>query len=305
MTKQFVDYPEASVIDAGDYLLIHDGNGVKKISKAIFSEDGVSALLMASETYEGRDLTEVFADEIANYSDEWAWIQARLNAHNVAGLRVKDYIPIKVGTETHKARIAGINTYLNTGDDGNVVAYHIDWITDDCYGGSTVQWNTANTNQGTADEQSPFLASNLNTWLNSTLYNLLESKLKAVIKTKRMLMPTRYQSGASLTDDNSWAWKSSGNLWVPFECEIFDSIVWSTKGFGNGQAVQYPIFRNSYRFRMKNSGPNGSRANWWTASAYSGNSTNAVYVGSNGYSTYHNASNSFYAPVCFRTMAAA
>lgn len=305
MTKLFTDYPEATVIDAGDYLLIHDGNGVKKISKAVFSEDAKAGIEIGSVYYEGVDLTVKFADEIANYTDEWAWIQARLDAHNVSGLRVADYIPIKVGTETHKARIAGINTYLNTGDSGNEVKWHIDWITEDCYGGATVQWNTSNNNNGNSTKGSPFLASNLNTWLNTTLYALLESKLTAVIKTKRMLFPTRYQSGQTLTDDNSWGWDSTGYLWVPFEFEIFDQIVWSTKGFGNGQAVQYPIFKNSYRFRIKKQGPNGSRASWWAASAHSGTATNAVSVHNHGHSNNYIASYSFYAPVCFRTMAAA
>lgn len=258
----------------------------------------------------GRDLTVVFADEIADYSDEWAWIQARLDAHDVSGLRVGDYIPINIAAnggiaaETHKAEIAGINTYRRTGDSGHEVGYHIDWITRDCYSG-TVPFNTSsNNNNGNASNSNPFLASNLKSWLDGTLYGLLDAKLKAVIKSKRILAPYRYQSGATLTDDNSWGWEDFTKLWVPLETEIFDCLVWSTKGFGNGQAVQYPIFANSYTHRIKGAGPGGARANWWTASAYSGISTNVVGVYYNGYSTDYNASNAICVPVCFRTMEA-
>ena len=253
---------------------------------------------------QGRDLTVVFASEIANYSDEWAWIQARLNAHNVSGLRVGDYIPIKVGTENHIAEIAGINTYRRTGDGGHEVGYHIDWITRDCYS-QTVQFNTTNINNGNATNANPFLASNLKSWLDGTLYPLLETKVKNVIKTKRILAPSRYQSGATLTDDNSWAWQDFDKLWVPLETEIFDCLVWSTKGYGNGQAVQYPIFANSYEHRMKGAGPGGARASWWTASATSGNSTYVVIVNAHGISNYCNASIAICVPVCFRTMEAA
>lgn len=305
MQKQFTDFTEATVIDAGDFLLIHDGNGVKKITKALFSEDAAASLAILSGTYEGRDLTEVFADEIEDYTDEWAWIQARLDAHNVNGLRVEDYIPIKVGTESHKARIAGINTYLNTGDNGYEVKYHIDWITDDCYGGATVQWNTSNNNNGNSTYASPFLASNLNSWLNTTLLPLLESKVRNVIKAKRLLMPSRYQSGSTLTDDNSWAFASTGSLWVPFEAEVMDDCVWSTATYGKGNFAQYPIFRNSWKYRQKKQGPNGSRAVWWLASAYSGSTTSALAINSNGESDDANASDAFYVPVCFRTMATA
>lgn len=274
--------------------------------------DKSSVVAMVNElnaNYEGVDLTVKFANEIVNYSDEWAWIQSRLDNHNVRDLHVGDYIPINIAAnggiaaETHKAEIAGINTYRRTGDTGHEVGYHIDWITRDCYS-QTVQFNTTNNNNGNANSPSPFLASNLKSWLDGTLYPLLDAKLKNVIKAKRILAPSRYQSGATLTDDNSWAWQDFDKLWVPLETEIFDCLVWSTKGFGNGQAVQYPIFANSYEHRMKGVGPGGARAAWWTASAYSGYSTNVVNVTTDGTSGSNIASNAFCVPVCFRTMEA-
>lgn len=255
--------------------------------------------------YEGRDLTVVFASEIANYTDEWAWIQARLNNHNVSDLRVGDYIPITIAAsgsvpaETHKAEIAGIKTYYKTGD--NQVGYHIDWITRDCYS-QVVKWNTTNVNNGNSTKQNPFLASNLKSWLDSTLYPLLPAKVKNVIKGKRVLVPYRYTNGSTLTDDNSWGWETFDKLWVPFESEIFDQTVWCTRGYGNGQAVQYPIYANSYAHRIKGAGPNGGRCYWWSASASGGNSTNVVLVGNHGYSHSHGASHELRVPVCFRTM---
>lgn len=269
----------------------------------------VEAINELNSNYEGVDLTVKFANEIANHSNEWAWIQSRLDNHNVRDLHVGDYIPINIAAnggiaaETHKAEIAGINTYRRTGDSGHEVGYHIDWITRDCYSG-TVKFNTTNINNGNASNSSPFLASNLKSWLDGTLYPLLDAKLKAVIKAKRILAPYRYQSGATLTDDNSWGWQDFDKLWVPLEGEIFDSLVWSTKGYGNGQAVQYPIFANSYTHRMKGAGPGGSRADWWTASALSGNSTSVVLVYTAGTSSYSSASSAVCVPVCFRTMEA-
>lgn len=267
----------------------------------------VAAINEVNGNYEGVDLTVKFASEISNYSNEWAWIQSRLNNHNVRDLHIGDYIPINIASnggiaaETHKAEIAGINTYRRTGDGGHEVGYHIDWITRDCYSG-TVQFNTSDNNNGNASNSSPFLASNLKSWLDGTLYGLLDAKLKAVIKAKRILAPYRYQSGATLTDDNSWGWQDFDKLWVPLEGEIFDSFVWSTKGFGNGQAVQYPIFANSYEHRMKGAGPGGARGTWWTASATSGYSAHVVAVGNDGTSGYNGAAYVFCVPVCFRTM---
>lgn len=269
-------------------------------------EDAISEL---SRNYEGVDLTVKFANEISNYTDEWEWIQARLDGHNVRDLHIGDYIPINIAangsiaSETHKAEIAGINTYRRTCNSGHEVGYHIDWITRDCYSG-TVKFNTTDINNGNANSPSPFLASNLKSWLDGTLYPLLDAKLKNVIKAKRILAPSRYQSGETLTDDNSWAWQDFDKLWVPLECEIFDSLVWSTKGYGNGQAVQYPIFANSYEHRMKGAGPSGAQTYWWTASAYSGTSASVVIVGGSGSSNGSGASFALCVPVCFRTMEA-
>ena len=257
--------------------------------------------------YEGRDLTVVFASEIANYSDEWAWIQARLNTHNLRGIHVADYIPINIvagggaPAQVHKAEIAGINTYRRTGDGVNEVGYHIDWITRDCYS-VPVKWNAENNNNGNSSNAQPFLASNLKNWLDTVVYPRLETKLKNVIKPKRVLAPTRYQSGTTLTDDNSWAWSSFDKLWVPFESEVFDIPVWSTKGYGYGQAVQYPIFANSYEHRMKGAGSDGGRTSWWLASACSGGAARAVNVGNTGGSTFNGTSNELLVPLCFRTM---
>ena len=251
--------------------------------------------------YEGRDLTVVFASEIANYSDEWAWIQARLNNHNLRGIHVADYIPIKIAegggdpAQVHWAEIAGINTYRRTGDEGNEVGYHIDWITRECYS-RQVKWNTENNNNGNSSNAQPFLASNLKNWLDTVVYPRLETKLKNVIKPKRVLAPTRYQSGTTLTDDNSWAWSSFDRLWVPFESEVFDTHAWSTKGLGYGQAVQYPIFANSYEHRIK------GRLGWWLASASSGGATDAVYVSGDGVPHIRHASLELFVPLCFRTM---
>lgn len=301
MQKLFTDYTEVTKAKASDYLLIHDGNGVKKITKEHFMTEAEIALALASGTYDGCDLTVKFADEIANFTDEWAWIQNRLDTNNLTGLHPFDYIPISANGENHIAQIAGINTYKGTGD--TEIKTHIDWITKDCLS-ATVQFNTTNTNNGNATNANPFLASNLHSWLVGTVYPTLDAKLKAVIKDKRLLAPTRYTSGSALTDDNSWAWVSFDKLWVPLECEIFDDIVWSTKGFGNGQAVQYPIFANSYKARMKGAGPGGSRCSWWEASAGSGTSTRVCYVHENGDAGHDNATSAYRVPACFRTMAA-
>ena len=301
-TKKFTEFDAISAAPDDAILLVRTNSGVKKITVANFRSDFAAAYDIVDRVYKGVDLTAKFADEIANYTDAWAWFQARLNADNLEGIHVKDYIPFSVSGENHKARIAGIDTFHKTGS--TEVGHHVDFISEDCYG-TTHRYNATNTNQGNATTGSPFKASELYSWLNSTVYNALPAELKAVIKEKYMYYPLRYTSGSNLTDDNNWEFGSFGKLWLPLEGEIFDTPQWSTKGYGNPYATQYPIFANDASARIKGAGPGGSRASWWTASAYSGSATAFVSVNAYGYDYYYTASSAVSVPICFRLIKAA
>lgn len=247
--------------------------------------------------YPGRDLTTVFALEIANYSDAWAWIKARIKAHNFTGIHVADYIPITMNGETVKMQVAGIDSYYRTTDQQ--LSHHIDFISKDCFS-QTVQWNTTNNNNGDSTSPYPYMVSNLHTFLTTTLYNYLPAAVKAVISNKRMLMEQRYSASGALTDSTSWGWQDLGLLWVPTEYEVFGSVIWGTKGWSEGQGLQYPIFANSFLNRVKGAGNGGGRCGWWLASVGSGYSTGCVGVGNNGDSGYWAASYELHVPVCFR-----
>lgn len=247
--------------------------------------------------YPGRDLTTVFALEIANYSDAWAWIKARIKAHNFTGIHVADYIPITMNGETVKMQVAGIDSYYRTTDQQ--LSHHIDFISKDCFS-QTVQWNTTNNNNGDSTSPYPYMVSNLHTFLTTTLYNYLPAAVKAVISNKRMLMEQRYSASGALTDGISWGWQDLGPLWVPTEYEVFGSVIWGTKGWSEGQGLQYPIFANSFLNRIKGAGNGGGRCDWWLASVGSGTSTNCVRVNNYGHSNGWGASIELRVPVCFR-----
>lgn len=273
------------------------------------------------QTYVGQDLTVKFADEIKGYSDEWAWAKARKNAGNYAGMHVGDYIPITCSNGyVLKAQIAGINTYTGYGDQQ--VGNHIDFICKELWNDLHVM-NKVNYNNGNANSPSPFLASDLNYWLNSMSGNVpnstsdaavttevdyttdgvlyyLPDKLKNQIVPKRILLPSRYTAGSVLTSDNSWAWQSTNKLWIPSEVEVYGAPCWGNSGYGAGGFVQYPYFANNMN-RAKKRCSNNDHYGWWLLSAYSGYSTTFAVVGGYGYCNYSSATNIWIAaPVCFR-----
>lgn len=273
------------------------------------------------QTYVGQNLTVKFADEIKGYSDEWAWAKARKNAGNYAGMHVGDYIPITCSNGyVLNAQIAGINTYTGYGDQR--VENHIDFICKELWTNLHTM-NKVDYNNGNANSPSPFLASDLNYWLNSmsgtvpnstsdaavttevdyttdgVLYYLPDN-LKNQIITKRILLPSRYTEGKVITNDNSWTWQSTGKLWIPSEVEVYGAPCWGNSGYGMSGFVQYPYFANNMN-RVKKCYSDKKRFSWWLLSAYAGYSANFACVNANGITSSNSATNPWVAaPVCFR-----
>lgn len=119
-------------------MLKGDGNGF--VSAAEMDD-----FALPGDPYQGVDLAVKFAAEIANYTDEWAWIKARIQAGNFSEIHVADYIPVVANGDTYKARIMGINTYKGYGD--TEVGEHIDWIFEELWP-TLKPINPANYNNG-------------------------------------------------------------------------------------------------------------------------------------------------------------
>ena len=273
------------------------------------------------QTYVGQDLTVKFADEIKGYTDAWAWMKARKNNGDYKGLHVTDYIPLTF-TNGYKInmQIMGMNTYKGYGDQE--IGNHVDFIGEKLWQDLHVM-NKVNYNNGNANSPSPFLASDLNYWLNSKSGNVpnstsdaavttevdyttdgvlyyLPDMVKNQIITKRILLPSRYTAGRVLTADNSWAWQSTGKLWIPSEVEVYGAPCWGNSGYDMGGFVQYPLFAcNMNRAKLRCASKD--RCNWWLLSASAGDSTNFARVYIYGYANYYSAtSTAVAAPVCFR-----
>jgi len=237
----------------------------------------------------------------------WAELHTKISAGDFSGIEVGDYKDITLTSGTvMRMVVAGINTFKGTGyatgADGGT-PNHIDFISQDCYPTSHTV-NTTDNNNGNASQTNPFMASALYSWLNGTVSALLPSDVTAVISNKSCLMADRYASGSALTDDNGWAWKTPGPLWLPNEVEVFGVDVFSTRPWsvgGGGCNKQYEIFRKYPEQLIKHTTNGGTaRANWWLCSAHSGSSTHFCIVGGDGAAGAAPATCAdIYVPLCF------
>ena len=252
---------------------------------------------IANGTYEGRNLADVFDSEIAKYTNAWEWMKDRIRTVQFQGLYVSDYIPINTSDgEEVKPQIAGIDTHYRTYD--TALGHHIDFISKDCLS-QPMQWRTTADNNGSSENGTPYMLSNIKAQLNGTVFEKLPTALKNVISNKVALMETRYSDSGKLEESNSWSWADLGKLCIPTEYEVTGSVLFGG-AWSQGQALQYPIFKNSWRNRIKNAGSGGNRCNWSLATVKKGNTFDCCLIDHAGYGGFWIANSNQYVPVCFR-----
>ena len=301
------------------------GDSLKEAVSAVTDEAAIAAALL-NGTYEGVDLTIKFETEIADYTDKWAWIKARIQAGNYDGIHVADYIPFTANDNDYKAIVMGINTYSGFSyDNDNVVGNHIDFIFDKAWA-TQIQFNSVNRNNGVMDSNTPsaiypWLCSKMYAYINSLqhkiinsatypmsmttvsytssgIYYYLPEELKNVIIEKIGNIPKRYDSSGFVTDDTSWGTEYIGKLWLPTETEVFGRAILSSHGNGEIGMVQYPLFSLSPKHLRL-----GNDMRWYTMSPTSGVSTGFVSINENGSvsNSVANNQNTYYRTrPCFR-----
>lgn len=235
--------------------------------------------------YGGQSIAAILAGEIGS-GTVYDALHKRIAAGNFAGLRVGDYIDVPLVSASNVAAqqsvrflLAHFDPYYQCGDSAKghhiafiasapvAVAKTVTGVANDSY----LMWNTANTNQGTADVKNPYLNSNLKAW-EKLFEACLPEGLTKYLLTQRVLLEERYSASGALSDSNSWSWQDIGKVWSPSEMEVYGCPVWGTKGYSVGFDCQFDLFRGTAH-RL-----NETRYGWWLRSVVGGSSSDVCYV---------------------------
>ena len=253
--------------------------------------------------YAGRDLKTVLKDEIGT-GTVWDALDKRIKNGDFSGLRVGDYVDESLTNQTAVTSlstvrwlIAHFDPYYLCGDAPK--GHHIAFISstsiaisstyEKVANSSYIQWNTTNTNQGTADKKCPYLCSNLKKW-ETAFETCLPSTMTKYMLTQRVLLEERYSDSGALTDSNSWSWQDIGKVWSLSETEVYGQRVWGTEGYSVGFDCQFDIFRDTAH-RLNN-----SRVTWWLRSVGGGSSSCVCYVSVDGHAYYSDAARDWVRP---------
>jgi hypothetical protein len=102
------------------------------------------------------------------------------------------------------------------------------------------------------------------------------------------IMPVRKLLDESVFDGTQTRTWRTYRLFLHSENDVFGANAWGRPGYGDGQKLHVPLYRDSYVYRMKRY--NGSRYWWWLNTPYSGSAANFCHVSYGGGATYTTAS---------------
>jgi hypothetical protein len=202
-------------------------------------------------------------------------------------------------TGSQYVTIAGLDTMMNNGDQGNGVDYHhAVMVAGQGFGGTQhfgrSRMNAANTTEGgyKASEMNTLVlgavASSGSTAADATINQQLYAEFGAHLKTTRELVSnainaTGYNRFGSATGcASNWEWISAQAILMS-EVEAYGSIAWSSSGYDTGNANrQLPLFAFSKQAQ------NNHSAYWWLKDIAS--AANFCYASDRGYGNCDNAS---------------
>ena len=195
--------------------------------------------------------------------------------------------------------IAGLDTMMNNGDQGNGVNYHhAVMVAGQGFGGTQhfgkSRMNATNTTEGgyKASEMNTLVLGEVtstgSTAAHATINQQLYAEFGSHLKTTRELVSTAVNEtgynrfGSSTGCASSWDWISAQAILMS-EIEAYGSIVWSSSGYDTGNANrQLPLFAFSKQAQ------NNRSAEYWLKDIAS--AAESCYASCEGYASAYGAS---------------
>lgn len=275
-------------------------SGYKKWHRVVTMDD----IPYNSGLYEGEALAYKFVQEIGDEHIA-TWLKSRVSQGNFDGFNIGDYVDIICTGETRRYIIAAIDPYYNCGSPTRM-NHHIVmvpsrvWKLSSSLDGSyftasgQIVWSTTGHNNGTSEEQSPYLVSNLHKWESEVAIKQFPKEWQDVMIDRIAYIETRYSASSTLTESTGRKWCNLGKLWSLSEVEISGRNCMANNG-ANMADTQFPIFSLISKVNALS-----SISGFWNRDVASQNSTSACMFAGVGAHTYAQTnSQTVFAYPCF------
>lgn len=255
--------------------------------------------------YKGRSIADIFKNEIG--SDHIAnWLSSRVSQGNFEGLNIGDWVDINCDGTTMRYYIAGIDTYYKTGyyetPHHIIMVPNKPWTLSEAKDGSyatglmptsktAIAWNTENSNNGTSETQSPYMASNLHKWEIEVMLPRFPQEWQDVMYDRMVYLETRYSASSTLTDSTGASWVQMGKIWSPSEVEMTGRSDNCSGKYSCAGDCQFPFFAQAKDIVIGDSK--------WLRSVGSNSAATACIINSYGVSTTNNVTKPVKPYPCF------
>lgn len=218
---------------------------------------------------------EIGSNHIANF------LSSRASQGNFDGLNIGDWVDIPCTGATRRYVIAGFNVWRDSGNPtrlGNHIVFVPSgiWRLSSSRDGSyavgnnseCISWSNSSSNNGTASESSPYLASNLHKWESEVAIKQFPQEWQDVMINRYDLVEVRYSASSTLTSSNGIKWVNLGKLWSLSEIDLY-----GTKIVSQNQAcvnAQLPLFAN-----INNRQKHSNRISYWLRDVANNDSSQA------------------------------
>ena len=273
-----------SPVNVGTSVLVDPGHNCDLtyldggFSRTVSTIYGIDAAESAPGNYhEGRDLCRVFGGVTPQEVMKILHLKCKRIVPDYSGIKIGDYVEFQnnglADASYTKVRflVSGFNTFYNTGYPKNT-KNHILWSTQDIIDKHLVI--------GLTSSQVGYGASSLRSWLSTTIAPKVEALFAGDTLLYTVSRETYGTIGMSL---------ESEKLFIPTQTEVFGRSVGAAKSRSESH-VQFPIFQNTYFYRVKNF--RGIPAIWWTQTLIDGGSSSFIVIDPEGRSASHTQSSS-------------
>ena len=183
------------------------------------------------------DLTVLFADEIEEHDDEWAWLSSEVQAGHLDKFKIGDYIDVTLTNgNIMRYQIAAKDPDCIYQEDSWNIRHHVAMVPanvcinvldfTNASGGQGLQWLQESSNGVSATRNYypiggyPYFGSNLHKWETEGFSPLLPTKVKSVILERTIRV-----EGSEKTTDGTIGSKTSSDktfvIWSLSEVEVF------------------------------------------------------------------------------------
>lgn len=225
--KSIKDLPEVKSLSPNDEFLVSlENNGDRKVKLS-----SININTSNNNIFRGKNFGEIKSNNIDNFIADHG-----ISTGEFKDIYIGDYFSINYEDKKRTVRIAGFNTFLNIGEEGDVLfnRNHVVCVFDNVVCNCTIKPPSQNRNNKTG-----YLGSDLWNDKLPDLNNKLSEIIGSHLLTYKELLTNSIDTNTGCSNGAEWV---DCKLNIMSEIEVFGTGIYQSSGYDAGISRQLPLF---------------------------------------------------------------